>query len=201
MKKNIIFILVICFSFFFESSFFVRQTINEKIKLTYLGYEINRYRFNYQNLNFEIINNTKDTIYLSEKNIFIKVIKKGKTLKEDKPQSIGTPYVRPVISKGFVCKEEKEYEEKINSLKVKFANKLYNKNFGSNSVYKDSKDFILENIVRDCIVLMPNESMDYSSGLYSAKFDKTCKVEAKYLDNKVFSYFVNDNGKRVNINN
>lgn len=200
MKKKIIVILVICFSFF-GFSFLVKQTIDEKIKLTYLGYEINRYRFNYQNLNFEIINKTKDTMYLSDTNIFIKIIKEEKILKEDKPQSIGTPYVRPVISKGFVCKEQKEYDEKINSFKLKFANKLYDKNFGSNTIYKNSKDFIIESIVRDCIILMPNESIDYSSGFYSKLFDKTCKVTVKYLDNKRFTYFVDDKGKKIDINN
>ncbi|WP_374505015.1 hypothetical protein [Flavobacterium sp.] len=200
MKKNIFLVLVLCFSFY-GFSFFVRQKTNEKIKLTYLGYEINRNRFNYQNLNFEIINNTEDTIYLSEKNVFIVVIKEGRKLKEDKFQSIGTPYVRPVISKGFVYKEEKEYEEKVNSLKVKFANKLYEKNFGSNAVYKKDKEFIIESIVNNCIILMPYEILDYTSGFYSKKFDKTCKVSAKYIDSKRFTYFIDDNGKKIDINN
>lgn len=109
--------------------------------------------------------------------------------------------MRPVISKGFVCKAEKEYEEKINYLKVKFANKLYNKNFGSTSTYKDSKDFIIESIVQDCIVLIPNESIVYNKGFYSKSFDKTCKVSAKYSGNRVFTYFVDDNGKKIEINN
>jgi|SRR6218665_2095273 len=200
MKKNIFIILLLCFSFC-GFSFFIRQETNEEIKLTYLGYEINRYRFNYQNLNFEIRNNTKDTLYLSEMNISVKVIKGGKTLEEDNSKSIGTPYVRPVINKGFVCKEEKEYKEKINSLKVKFAEKLYQKNFGSNTTLVDDKNFIIESIIRDCVVLMPNEAIDYTSGFYSEKFDKNCKVSAKYLDSKRFTYFIDNSGKKIDIMN
>jgi hypothetical protein len=200
MKKNIIVIFIVSF-FFFGFSFFVKQTIKGKVKLTYLGYEINRYRFNYQNFNFEILNNTNDKIYLSETNIFVSVTKEGKPLKEDKNESIGTPYVRPVINKGLVCIEQREEEEKKYSLKVKFANKLYQKNFGFSPKDIDTKKGIIDHIVSDCIVLMPNESINYSRGFHSKIFDKSCKVSVKYIENKRFNYFLDDNGKKININN
>jgi hypothetical protein len=114
--------------------------------------------------------------------------------------SEGTPFIRPIIRKQFKCKEKQQYEKYLENLKFKFANKLYEKNFGSNAAYKDSKDFIIGNIIRDCIILMPNESIDYSTDFYSETFDKTCRVEAKYLDNKRFTYFLDDNEKKIDIN-
>lgn len=86
-------------------------------------------------------------------------------------------------------------------MKVKFANKLYEKNFGSNVIYKKDKEFIMESIVNNCIILMPNEVLDYTSGFYSKKFDKKCKVSAKYIDSKRFTYFIDDRGKKIDINN
>lgn len=68
-------------------------------------------------------------------------------------------------------------------IKTQIRKQLYEKNFGTNTVYKDSKDLILENIMRDCIVLMPNESIDYNKGFYSKEFDKNCRVSVKYSEN------------------
>jgi hypothetical protein len=167
----------------------------------YLGYERKVFLNNLVLLQFEIESKTNDTIYLSKKNIHLRVFKDKKEINEDKLPTY-LPFIKPTkAKKEFKCEEKDKYERYLENLKLKFANKLYDKNFGSNTVYKDSKDFIIENIVRDCIVLMPNESIDYSSGFYSKSFDKTCKVSAKYLDNKRFTYFVDDSGKKIDINN
>lgn len=177
------------------------KLIENKIRITYLGYKSSVYRPNFSTLEFEISNNSRDTIYLSKQNIIVKVIKEKSILREKKTSTVGTPFVKPIIRNTILCKEEKERQERMNRLKFKFASKLYEKNFGSNTVYKDSKDFIIENIVRDCIILMPNESIDYDIGFYSEKFDKTCKVDVKYLYIKRFTYFVDDKGKKIDINN
>ena len=172
----------------------------ENINFYYLGYESKTHLNNFVLLQFEIENATNDTIYLSEKNVDLKIFKNKKSINEDNLPTY-LPFIRPTKVKGFKCEEKEKHEKSIEELKLRFANKLFEKNFGTNAVYKASKDLILESIIRDCIVLMPNESIDYNKGFYSKKFDKNCKVSVKYLENKRFSYFVDDNGKRVNINN
>lgn len=171
----------------------------ENINFYYLGYESKTYLNNFVLLQFEIENLTNDTIYLSEKNIDLKIFKNKKKINEDNLPTY-LPFIRPIKIKEFKCEEKERYEKSIEELKLKFANKLYEKNFSTNTIYKDSKDFILENIIRDCIVLMPNESIDYNKGFYSKKFDKNCKVSVKYSENKRFTYFINDSGKRIDIN-
>lgn len=172
----------------------------ENINFYYLGYESKTYLNNFVLLQFEIENVSNDTIYLSEKNIDLKIFKNKKNIKEDN-LPIYLPFIRPTKIKQFKCEEKEKYVKVIEELKIKFANKLYEKNFASNTVYKNYKDYILENIINDCIVLMPNESINYSKGFYSQKFDKTCKVSVKYTEKKRFSYFVDNSGKRVDINN
>lgn len=189
------------FSLLLLSNTFIDKQLNNKIKITYLGYRSDVYSSDFPTLEFEITNNSQDTIYLSKQNIVVIVIKGKSIIKEGKPTTIGTPFVKPIIRNTIFCKEQKENQEKINSLKLKFANNLYDKNFASNTLYKNNKDFIIENIIRDCVVLMPNESIGHSSGFYSKLFDKTCKVSVKYLDSKRFTYFVDDSGKKININN
>lgn len=193
--KKLVYIICICFLIMSH-----KQNNNfENINFYYLGYESKTYLNNFILLQFEIENLTNDTIYLSEKNIDLKIFKNKKNINEDNLPTY-LPFIRPTKIKEFKCEEKEKYEKSIEELKLKFANKLYEKNFGKNTVYKDSKDLILENIIRDCIVLMPNESIDYNKGFYSKKFDKNCKVSVKYSENKRFTYFVNDSGKRVDIN-
>ena len=179
------------------------NTIDKKIKITYLGFEYYVHPGGSLNkFNFELNNNTLDTLYISTENIVF-TIKKGKSTLTGKKvlPSIGTPFFWPRVRKQFKCEEKQQYEKYLENLKFKFANKLYKKNFGSNTLYKNDKDFIIENIIRDCIILMPNEAIDYDCHFHNEKFDRTCKVEAKYLDNKRFTYFVDDNGKKVDIMN
>ncbi|WP_395066048.1 hypothetical protein [Flavobacterium sp.] len=197
--KRVFYISV--FSFLLLSNTFIDNQLNNKINITYLGYKNNVYHSDFSTLEFEIVNKSQDTVFLSKENIVLTVIKGKTIIKEEKPSTIGMPFVKPIIRSTIFCKEQKEYQEKINSLKLKFANKLYEKNFGSNTIYKNSKDFIIENIIRDCFILMPNESIDHSMGFYSKKFDKTCKVSVKYSDNKRFTYFVDDSGKKIDITN
>lgn len=197
--RKVFYVSVFCL-FLMSNAIMDRQPNNE-IRITYLGYKTNIYRSNFSTLEFEITNNSQDTIYLSRQNIIVKVVKGESIIKEEKPVVTGTPFVKPIIRNTVFCKEQKEYQEKINSLKLKFANELYAKNFTSNTLFKSDKDFIVDNIIKDCIVLIPNESIDYSSGFYSKSFDKTCKVSAKYSENKRFTYFVDDKGKKVDINN
>ena len=199
MKKTFL-IFFLCFTFLSNTN--NKNKLNDRITITYLGYSHNIYRTNFPSLEFEITNESKDTLYISENNIQTTVFKGKVALKQDKViPSIGTFFMKPMIRKQFKCEEKDKYDKVIEKLKLKFATKLYEKNFGSTLVYKNSKDFIIENIVRDCLVLMPNESVDYSSGFYSTKFDKTCKVSAKYSDSKIFTYFVDDTGKKIDINN
>lgn len=192
--------IVLLFAILFSFGF---KTGSEKINARYLGFEYYVYPGgNLNKLNFEIKNNTLDTLYISNKNLSF-IVKKGKiVLKEDKSSSsIGSPFFLPRVRKQFRCEEKDRYEKEIEKLKLKFAKKLYQKNFSSTPKYINSKDFIIENIVRDCIVLIPNEAIDYDFHFRNEKFDKTCKVSVKYSDNKRFTYFVDDKGKKIDINN
>lgn len=197
MKKTFL-IFFLCITFLNNTN--RKNILNESIIITYLGYSNSIYRPNFPSLEFEITNKSKDTLYISENNIQTTVIKNKVVLKQDKViPSIGTPFMKPMFRKQFKSEEKNKYNKLIEKLKFKFANKLYEKNFGSNNTYEESKDFIIENIVRDCIILFPSESIDHSVGFYSKKFDKTCKVSVKYLDSEIFTYFVDDNGKKIDI--
>lgn len=193
-------LLIIAFGVFLCFGF---NTISEKIKTTYLGFEYYVHPGGDLNkLNFELKNNTLDTLYISRQNIDFNIKKEKYILKNTiNTSSIGSPFFWPRIRKQFKCEEKDKYEKYLENLKLKFAKKLYEKNFGSNDAYEKYKDFILESIVSDCIVLMPNEAIDYECHFRNEKFDKTCKVNVKYIDNKRFTCFVDDSGKKIDINN
>lgn len=167
-----------------------------KIHIEYLDFE--HFRNSSKLVYFKIKNNTKDTIYLSDKNIKINVLKNGKLLKDEENKSIGQIIFRPLPKNKPKIDKEEKYEKKTVRLKHNFAEKLFYKNF-KNSKYKTNKESIIRNIENVCIVILPNESINYSKTFNNALFDKTCTVNIKYVNNKRFSYFVDDD-KAVNIN-
>ena len=119
---------------------------------------------------------------------------------DERKSDMGTPLVRPRIQS---TKKEamQELECGNQNLKLEFANKLYDKNFGASSKYVNEKDFIIQNIIQDCIILLPKHSMDYSIGFYSFRFDQTCVVKGVYNDSARFTYFIDANGNKIDIYN
>jgi hypothetical protein len=187
---------------FFSNTIIAQKELNDNFVIGYLGFFSHYLDSSFNVLKFEITNKSQDTLYISERNILTIISKGGVILKEKICLPIGAPIILSLNDrKQFKCEEKDNYEKGIEKLKLNFANKLYDKNFGSNSEYKSSKDFILKNIIRDCIVLLPNESINYSKGFDNEAFDKTCKVKIRYINTKIFSSFVNDDDKIVEINN
>jgi len=151
-------------------------------------------------LYFNITNNTKDTIYLSSRNIKLSVIKGNKFLKNEEIKTRG----QLIFDKSNKNKERENIwlaeEEKTDLLKDTFATNLFYKNFGKNK-YKNSREFIIRCIKADCIILKPKQTFIYSKIFNNSDFDNKCKVNISYLNTKRFSYFVDDTGKEVEINN
>jgi hypothetical protein len=186
---------------FLNNTTTAQKAVFSELEIRYLGFRSDFYFSNFYILEFDITNKSQDTLYISKRNILIKVFNGKSVLKEKSDLSIGTPLILLRNTRQFKCEEKDNYEKVIEKLKLNFANKLFDKNFGSNSEYKGSKDFILENIIGDCIVLLPYESIDYSKGFYNEKFNKNCRVSSVFINKKTFSSFVNDYDKNVEINN
>jgi len=151
-------------------------------------------------LYFNITNNTTDTIYLSSRNIKLSVIKGNKFLKNEEIKTRG----QLIFDRSNKNKERENIwlaeEEKTDLLKDTFATNLFYKNFGKNK-YKNSKEFVIRCIKADCIILKPKQTFIYSKIFNNSAFDSKCKVNISYPNTKRFSYFVDDTGKEVEINN
>ena len=156
------------------------------------------------NVTFNLVNITNDTLYLSDKNLSIRLIKNHKICNWDYPKFDVQPFVKPVLKNGEQIDNKIEIlnkEDQKDKLVNNFATKLFLKNLNVNVQLMKYKEIIIKTIVDDCTILLPAETYKYEIGFYSKKFDKTCKVTVKYLDNKRFTYFVDDKGKKIDINN
>ncbi len=182
--KKIISILFICL-FLLSSS--KKEKLN--LEITYLGYTINKFQKNSPSLNFDITNLSNDTIFISEKNIIIHVLKNNKEIKSDK-NSGGLLYFGKTKPKSHNCKEIINEKRKSDSIKLIFSKKVYNKNFNANNGYKlKDADDTINYISSNCIVLLPKETVKYETFFESNLFDKNCEVSAEYKSNKVFTTF------------
>ncbi len=182
--KKIISILFICL-------FLLSNSKKEKLNLeiTYISHTINKYQKSSPLLNFDITNLSNDTIFISEKNIIIHVLKNNKEIKRDKSSS-GLPFFIKTKSKFHYCKEIINEKRKSDSIKLIYSKKVYNKNFNSKNDYKPKDpDDIINYISSNCIVLLPKETIKYNTFFESNLFDKNCEVSAEYKSNKVFTTF------------
>jgi hypothetical protein len=185
------------FLMFFLSILSNCENYNHSVQCEYLDFEkFGRISFLYYN----ITNNTADTIYISTKNIIVKVIKRNKLLKNEEIKTRGQLIFETSDKNKSRIKIQFEQEKKTDSLKHVFAKKMFYKNFGNNK-YKRNKEFIIQCIKNDCMVLIPKQSVIYSKLFNNSVFDEKCKVNIIYLNNKRFTYFVDDTGKKVEINN
>ncbi len=156
------------------------------------------------NVMFNLVNITNDTLYLSDKNLRIRLIKNNKSINWDYPKVDVQPFVKPVLKNGEQIDNKIEIlnkEDPKEKLANNFATKLFFKNLNVTVQLMKYKEIIVKTIVDDCTILLPTETYNYEIGFYSKIFDKTCKVEVKYLESKRFTYFVDDSGNKIDINN
>ena len=203
-----LYLLLLASVFFSYEKSICQNLAYNSIEIDYISYEVTPRFINKPLLKFYITNYSNDTLYISKKNILIQVFKGNKRLLEEKikpkhfpPNSITfCPFVRPYPPmKTFGAEQHRQYYEFIDSLKQNFAQKLFTKNFTSNQMFIKYKEEINYAILEDCVILMPNETTEYSVIFSSSLFDKSCKVKVKYLNQSFFTNFIDENGKNINI--
>lgn len=202
MKKYILPIFV--FVLFFNVV--LCQTTKQKIKIDRVLY-VNENGF--LKITFNIVNLSKDTLFLNYKMLNITAVKKQKIVKLDYPNVHEQPFIKPVFKNGEQLQtrtldlktEGLNKEDPKEKSAYYFGNKLFLKNLLINQKLLKYRDRIIQNIVDNCIVLLPSEIYEYETYLFSKKFDKTCKVSVKYSNSKRFTYFVDDSGKKIDIYN
>lgn len=175
------------------------QTTKQKFRIERIKY-VNENGF--VNVTFNLVNITNDTLYLSDKNLRIRLIKNNKSINWDYPKVDVQPFVKPILKNGEQIDNKIEIldkEDPKDKLANNFATKLFFKNLNVNLQLMKYKEIIVKTIVDNCTILLPAETYNYEIGFYSKKFDKTCKVSVKYLDNKRFTYFVDDSGKKIDV--
>lgn len=193
-KNNLKMKFLILFCLLFISNC---QNYNHFVDFDYLDSE----KFGQINfLYFNLTNNTADTICLSTRNILVKVLKKEKLLENEEIKTRGQLILDRSDKNKERIKNWLAEEEKTDLLKHTFATKLFYKNFGKNK-YKNSREFVIQSIKADCIILKPKQTVIYSKIFNNSAFDNKCKVNVSYLTTKRFSYFIDDTGKEVFINN
>ena len=197
MKKYIL--ATVVFALFFNVA--SCQTTKPKFRIERIKFENEN---GLVNVTFNLVNITNDTLYLSNKNLNIKLIKNHKLVRWEYPKFDIQIFVKPVLKNGEQINRKIEIlkeEDPKDKLANNFATKLFLKNLNVNMQLMKYKEIIIKTIVDDCTILLPAETYKYEIGFYSKKFDKTCKVSVKYLESKRFTYFIDDSGKKVDINN
>lgn len=194
MKKKLFVLFVsLCFSFNCQKDLDV-------ISFKYLDFEKFGNSSHLNLLFFEIKNNSSDTIYLSRKNIVIHVFKENMKLNDQKDKSIGQILHESTKRNKDKIDRENAQEKETALLKHNFAEKMFYKNFAK-AKSKQNKDFIIRIIEDDCIVLLPNKTINYGTIFNNVEFENDCKVIASYKFNKIFTFFMTANNKVVNIYN
>jgi hypothetical protein len=133
-------------------------------KITFTGFFQDRLEPNWVKMEFEIINKSSDTLYLSSERIKYKVSKNKKELKEEKiDYGMGQPFIRP---REAQCLEKKLIKD---SLAVKFVEGL---------TKKDSNAIL--NVASKYIVIFPGEVVYFMAPFQTRQFDKSCDVMVWY---------------------
>lgn len=192
-KKLFVLLAFVSFSFNYQKGL-------DNISFKYLDFEKTG---NSSSLNFlflEIQNNSSDTIYLSRKNIIINVLKNKTELHDEINKSIGQLFYKPTKKNKAKITRENIQEKQTARLRHNFAKKIFYKNF-SKDKSKQNKDFIIQTIENDCIVILPKQTINYGTMFNNNAFDNNCKVNIKYNNSKRFTFFMDANDKVVNIYN
>ena len=171
----------------------------EIVSFKYLDFEKfgNSSRLNL--LFIEIKNNSSDTIYLSRKNIVIHVLKRNIKLNDEEIKSSALMFHKSTKKNKDQIDKENAQEKETALLRRNFAEKMFYKNFAKNKS-KQKKDFIIRIIEADCIVLLPDKTINYGRIFNNVAFDNGCEVDISYDYNKIFTFFMSAN-RVVNIYN
>jgi hypothetical protein len=170
--------------------FVLKAEAQKEISTNYIGFYIDKSNKNKAELEFEIRNLTKDTIYVSEENLNIKIYRNTKEIKEEIiDYGIATPFIRPRIAK---CPEMENIK---NTLASKFSTELVQKNNIEIGEFRNAYDMTLTN----CIVLFPNEIIYYKKYFTQKTFDKDCEVEMKYKPGKIFAKYKSERNTLIEI--
>jgi hypothetical protein len=196
--KKILFTLIFCVAFIATKSSMVKN----KVTITYHGFSVAINTPDYSYLIFSMRNETNDTVYLTRKNIEIEIIKDKTILVELKSKSNSSvlcaltfpPYFGSDKEYEGNCTEETVYREKMDIIKNKYANKLYDRNFNTDKNNKIDRESFIAAIASECIVLLPKQTINYNTFFKNKNFDKSCLVRAQYIDNGIFMTY-DDNNK------
>ena len=182
MNKQILIILVVLFSS-------VKLVAQEKFKISYSGF-FQDHLENWPKLQFEVINLTNDTLYISYDNIEFEVRKNSKKVKEDKPKfGIGTPFIRPNLAE---C-PEKQLDKK--RLAQKFAQQLVAKNI----VPAEEQQNAIQEVEIACIVIYPKEILYEYKSFFHREFDRNYEVNIKPYNDKLFTSYKSDSNELITI--
>lgn len=107
-------------------------------------------------LKFKIINNTKDTLFISDKNLDFQIVKKGKIIPLEYAKIHIQPFIKPVLknTKQVSTSQQKSILEKTpkDKMAISFAKKLFEKNLEKNKYLVEYEELIVQHIFEDCIV-------------------------------------------------
>lgn len=187
--------LLVSISFSFDC-----QKSLDIVSFKYLGFDKYGNSSSLKLLFLEIKNNSSDTLYLSKKNIIIKVLKKNKKINNKDNKSIGQIFYKPTNKNKSKIDIENAQEKQTAILRHNFAKKIFHKNFKKNKS-KENEDFIIQIIENDCIVILPNKSVNHGIIFNNDAFDNSCNVNFQYEHNKRFTFFENGKDKVINIYN
>lgn len=191
-----------------------KQIIRSKsITLTYKGFYAPVASYNSNQLIFTIQNNTNDTLNLSLDNIKVEVSKNGHIINEDLLPKTGNLFPpdfltdddivlttdRSAINYHMTSEEKKDSKKLIDSLKKRFAKKLYDKN----AIEKKqiSKSFFYSIVISRSVVLLPQEKTKLSQIFVSAAMNNSCTVNAKYNNSNIFTSFEDKSGNKIDVRN
>lgn len=182
MNKQILIILVVVLSSF-------KLIAQEKFKLSYSGFFQDRLE-KWPKLEFEIVNLTNDTLYISYDNIKFEVRKNSKKVEEEKPKpSIGTPFIRPRVAE---C-PEKQLEK--NKLAQNFAKKLV----AQNNISTEEQQNAIKEVEIACIVVYPKEIVYQYKIFFHREFDRNYEINLKPYNYKLFTSYENDSNELIRI--
>lgn len=176
----------------FSSILFSQANIPSEVK--FIGYEKKAVSPNNTTLNFQVVNNTNSVIYLSSRNMDLKVTCDEKRLVNETNFDLVAIIPNTYITLAEIDSKSKEREKE----RVKFIEQISRKN-SINKLSKADQDFMKKVISEDCIVVLPHESYPYSIVFKNKDFEMNCKVELSYIKTNLFSTFINTKGDETKI--
>jgi hypothetical protein len=187
--KKLIFILFVFITFIDLQTF--AQSKLKNLEITPMGYSANFLNSHLITLKFEFTNTGLDTLYISRENIEVTVTKNNVVIESAKPGLGQVSFPRSRIKDS--CSEFMNQLKKTEKMRIDFANKMFEKNC-SDKKFLDQKEYFVETISYECIVILPGETIYYGNLFNCKPFDNTFVVTAKYNNKKVFCMYNSGEG-------